>query len=84
MIQAGELMGLFVPVKTWTKLILPAIENGAHYGHMAVLASFIRGAPQEYVSPFLEDIGVLLANENICQSRKVCIFKYLRLYYILF
>lgn len=64
-------MGLFVPVKTWIKLILPAIENDAHYGHMAVLASFIRGAPQEYISPFLEEIVVLLEYENICQSRKV-------------
>lgn len=71
-VQAAEYFGLFVPVDTWKKLVLPAVEDGAHYGHLTVLSALIRGAPEEYVSPFLEEIAVVLADENICQSRKVC------------
>lgn len=66
-------MGWFVPVETWKKIILPAIEDGAHYGHLIVLTGLIQGAPQEYVSGSLEEIAKLLAEPNLCQNRKVCV-----------
>uniref|UniRef100_A0A1Y1LC31 TOG domain-containing protein n=1 Tax=Photinus pyralis TaxID=7054 RepID=A0A1Y1LC31_PHOPY len=69
-LQAGELIGLFVPVETWCKLILPAIEDGPHYGQLAVLSSLIKGTPCQYIKLHLEDICKLLAEDSICQSRK--------------
>ncbi|GJQ73535.1 hypothetical protein Trydic_g13886 [Trypoxylus dichotomus] len=67
---ASEMLGLFVIPKTWTKIILPAIEDGPHYGHLSVLAALIRGCPQEIIQHHLEEIANLLADNSICQSRK--------------
>ncbi|KRT85897.1 HEAT domain-containing protein [Oryctes borbonicus] len=69
-IIASEMLGLFVTPKTWTKIILPAIEDGAHYGHLSVLAALVRGCPQEIIQPHLEQIANLLADDSICQCRK--------------
>ncbi|KAK5640753.1 hypothetical protein RI129_009300 [Pyrocoelia pectoralis] len=69
-LQASELIGLFVPVETWCKLILPAIEDAPHYGQLSVLSSLIKGAPRQYIKLHLEDICKLLAEDSICQSRK--------------
>lgn len=69
-LQAGELIGLFVPVGTWCKLILPAMEDAPHYGHLSVLSSLIKGAPRQYIKLHLEDICKLLAEDSICHSRK--------------
>ncbi|XP_018335120.1 uncharacterized protein LOC108744019 [Agrilus planipennis] len=71
LVQASELMGLFVPVEAWLKLILPAIEDGPHYGHLIVLTGFIEGAPQQHIRPHLKEISTLLADKTFCQSRKV-------------
>lgn len=69
-VRASQLIGTFVPVDTWKKLILPAIEDGAHYGHLTVLANLIRGAPQDLVCSELREISQLLVDPNVCQSRK--------------
>lgn len=70
-IQGSEYIGLFVPVETWIRLILPAIEDGPHYGQLSILAALIRGAPEKYVKLNLDEICKLLSDDNICHSRKV-------------
>ncbi|KAF5289722.1 hypothetical protein FQA39_LY03639 [Lamprigera yunnana] len=70
-IQGSEYIGFFVPVETWTKLILPAIEDEPNYGQLSVLAALIRGAPETYMKPNLAEICKLLSDDSICQSRKV-------------
>lgn len=65
-------MGLFIPVKTWQQLILPVIEDMAHFGHLRVLSAFIKGAPQEYISEHLENVTQLVSDDVICYTRKVC------------
>lgn len=51
--------------------MLPAMEDGAHFGHLIVLTGLIQGAPQEYVLGSLEDIAKLLSEPIVCQNRKV-------------
>lgn len=65
------MFGLFVSPTTWLKIILPAIEDGAHYGHFTILAALIKGCPQEIIQSKLEEIANLLADTDVCQSRKV-------------
>ncbi|RZC34979.1 HEAT repeat-containing protein 2 [Asbolus verrucosus] len=69
-IQASEIMGLFVPIKTWYKLVLPVLEDGAHFGHLSVLYGFIKGTPQEYITDSLNEISGLLSEDSICYTRK--------------
>lgn len=54
--------------------MLPAMEDGIHYGHLIVLTGLIQGAPQESVCGFLEEIAKLLAEPSLCQNRKVFFF----------
>lgn len=70
-IEASKILGCFVPVDTWTKILLPAMEDGPHFGHLIVLMGLIEGAPREYISASLEEIAKLLAEPYICQSRKM-------------
>ncbi|KAJ3645393.1 hypothetical protein Zmor_023056 [Zophobas morio] len=69
-IRASELMGIFIPTKTWYQLVLPAVENGAHFGHLSVLSGFIKGTPQEYITDKLEEITKLLSDDTLCFTRK--------------
>lgn len=62
-----------MPVETWKKIILPAMEDGTHFGHFIVLTGLIQGAPQEYISDSLGQLAKLLADPTLCQSRKVMI-----------
>ncbi|CAG9767080.1 unnamed protein product [Ceutorhynchus assimilis] len=69
-IQASEIIGLFVSFTTWSKLVIPVIEDGLHYGHLTVLAGLIEGAPKEHISEAIEQLSNLLAVDYICNSRK--------------
>ncbi|XP_030754377.1 dynein assembly factor 5, axonemal [Sitophilus oryzae] len=69
-IQASEIIGLFVPFDTWSKIILPVIEDGPHHGHLVVMASLIKGAPIEYMAKGVFPISKLLSEDYICCSRK--------------
>nr|XP_022916428.1 dynein assembly factor 5, axonemal [Onthophagus taurus] len=69
-IKASEIIGIFVPVNTWKKIILPAIEDGVHNGHLAILAGLIRGSPIQNIEGYIDEISQLLADKTICQSRK--------------
>jgi dynein assembly factor 5 len=77
-IRASEIMGTFIPTKTWYKLVLAAIEDGAHFGHLSVLFGFIKGTPQEYITGSLEEVTRLLSDDSICFTRKVVTFYVLR------
>ncbi|CAH0563466.1 unnamed protein product [Brassicogethes aeneus] len=67
---ASELIGLFVPYDTWSQIVLPAVEDGAHYGHLLVLAGLIKGTPKEYIKNYVDDVSKLLAEDYICFGRK--------------
>ncbi|KAG5899350.1 hypothetical protein JTB14_036839 [Gonioctena quinquepunctata] len=69
-VQASELIGCFVKYKVWSDLILPVIEDGPHYGHLTVLCGLVKGAPEEYIGEYVEDISRMLAEDSICCSRK--------------
>ncbi|XP_060523147.1 dynein axonemal assembly factor 5 isoform X2 [Cylas formicarius] len=69
-IQASQIVGLFVDVKTWSKLVLPVIEDGPHYGHLIVLTGLIGGARTETICSLVSKICQILAEDHICCSRK--------------
>lgn len=52
-------------------MIIPAIEGGVHYGHFVVLSGLIRGSPKEYIHADLEELSDVIADDCVCQSRKV-------------
>ncbi|EFA07827.2 HEAT repeat-containing protein 2-like Protein [Tribolium castaneum] len=68
--RASEIMGFFIPVKTWQQLILPVVEDGAHFGHLVVLGGFIKGAPLEHVTGCLVEITKVISDDSICYTRK--------------
>nr|XP_023027609.1 dynein assembly factor 5, axonemal [Leptinotarsa decemlineata] len=70
-IQASQLLGYFVRYNVWSDLIIPVIEDGAHYGHLIVLSGLVKGSPKEYIADCVEDISRVLAEDSICNSRKV-------------
>lgn len=61
-----------MPIDTWLKLIVPAIEDGPHFGQLTVLAGLVKGAPKELILSYLEEISKVLASDDVCRSRKVC------------
>lgn len=67
------IVSLFVSFETWSKLVIPIIEDGPHFGHLTVLAGLIEGTPKEYLFGAVEQISKLLAEDNICNSRKVSV-----------
>ncbi|KAK9883614.1 hypothetical protein WA026_001787 [Henosepilachna vigintioctopunctata] len=69
-IRASEIIGLFVPFDSWSKLVLPQIENSPHYGHITVLRSLIQGCPKDLIWSSLEQITDVLKEDAICCSRK--------------
>ncbi|XP_050298226.1 dynein axonemal assembly factor 5 [Anthonomus grandis grandis] len=70
-VQAGQIIGLFVSYKTWSKIVLPVLEDGPHAGHLTVVSALIEGTPKGNISnEALEAISKLLAEDYICCSRK--------------
>ncbi|XP_028155551.1 dynein axonemal assembly factor 5 [Diabrotica virgifera virgifera] len=68
--RASEIIGCFVKCNIWSPLVLPIAEEGPHYGHLTVLQGLVKGAPQEYIHPYIENICKVLAEDSICCSRK--------------
>lgn len=69
-IRASEIIGLFVPFESWSKLVFPQIENCSHYGHITVLRSLIMGSPKDLIWSHLEEVTEILETDAICVSRK--------------
>ncbi|KAL3274530.1 hypothetical protein HHI36_015912 [Cryptolaemus montrouzieri] len=69
-IRASEILGLFIPFDSWSKLVFPQIENSPHYGHITVLRSFVRGSPKDLIWKNLVEITQILEQDSICFSRK--------------
>lgn len=69
-IQSSEIIGLFVSFETWSKIIIPVIEDGPHYGHLTVLAGMIKGSPKEMICNAVGQISEVLSQDYICYSRK--------------
>ncbi|XP_076254146.1 dynein axonemal assembly factor 5 isoform X2 [Rhynchophorus ferrugineus] len=68
-IEASEIIGLFVQFESWSKIILPVIEDGPHYGHLTILASLLKGAPKENVGEAVHSVSKILSEDYICCSR---------------
>ncbi|ENN76488.1 hypothetical protein YQE_06941, partial [Dendroctonus ponderosae] len=67
---AYVLFSVFVTYETWSKLIIPVIENECHFGPLKVLAGLITGAPKSEISKGLETLSQVLSEDQICCSRK--------------
>ncbi|XP_044759585.1 dynein axonemal assembly factor 5 [Coccinella septempunctata] len=69
-IRASEIIGLFVPFESWSKLVFPQIENCPHYGHITVLRSLVKGSPKDLIWDRLDEVTEILETDNVCVSRK--------------
>lgn len=58
-------------IETWSKLVLPFIEDCPHFGHLSVLNGLIRGTPLINTNnlKWFRQITVILADDSICYSR---------------
>ncbi|XP_039327419.1 dynein axonemal assembly factor 5 isoform X1 [Saimiri boliviensis] len=66
--RSAELIGTFVNPEVFLKLILPMLKKGPSASGLLVLASTIRGCPQEALQPHLTAIATELAQAHICQA----------------
>ncbi|XP_045213202.2 dynein axonemal assembly factor 5-like [Mercenaria mercenaria] len=69
--RAAELIGYFVEVEVWSKLILKSVQNSQHYTSIMVLSSVIRGTAKENLKPYLQKILDTLNIPDVCQSVQV-------------
>lgn len=61
--------------ETWSQLFLPVIDEGPHFGHLIVLYGLITGSPLELISDYVEDLSKVLAEDMICNTRKVGLYQ---------
>ncbi|GLV34449.1 HEAT repeat containing 2 [Carabus blaptoides fortunei] len=70
--RAARLIGTFVPVSTWSPLVLPSLQDSPTYGHLRVLRCITTGCSPEDLATITVDIGDILVSEIVRSgSRKV-------------
>ncbi|XP_071442311.1 dynein axonemal assembly factor 5 [Hetaerina americana] len=68
--KSAELIGYFVPAKTYCGLILPALESSPTSNHLFIFAAVLKGSSRDTLIMELNDIGELLSTAAICHSVK--------------
>ncbi|XP_052819381.1 dynein axonemal assembly factor 5-like [Mya arenaria] len=71
--KAAELIGYFVEVEIWSKLILKTVRASQSYPSIMVLGAVIRGTQQARLQPHLPNILDTLYNPEVCQSIQVAV-----------
>ena len=66
--KAAELIGYFVEVDVWSKLILKSVRTGQSFTSIMVLAAVIRGTEASKLKPYLDTILDTLYTPDVCQS----------------
>ncbi|XP_027778578.2 dynein axonemal assembly factor 5 [Marmota flaviventris] len=66
--KSAELIGTFVSPEVFLKLILSMLKKAPSSSSLLVLASVIRGCPQDALQPHLKVIAMELAQAHICQA----------------
>ncbi|XP_075231279.1 dynein axonemal assembly factor 5 isoform X2 [Lycorma delicatula] len=69
--KSAELIGYFVLPEVYCGQILPAIEDGANYGNLGVLACAIKYSPKGTTTPKIKEIANIIDRGEICYTNKV-------------
>ncbi|XP_060561943.1 dynein axonemal assembly factor 5-like [Ruditapes philippinarum] len=71
--RSAELIGYFVEVEVWSKLILKSVKSSQHFTSMMVLSSVIHGTARDDLKPYIQTILDTLTIPDVCQSVQVAV-----------
>ncbi|KAJ4448007.1 hypothetical protein ANN_10017 [Periplaneta americana] len=68
--KAAELIGYFVPADTYSKIVLPTMEDSANMGQLRVFAAILKGSERTLLKEKLTEIGDFLKRPEICYNKE--------------
>ena len=74
--KSAELIGYFVEVDVWSKMILKSVTATQSFTSIMVLASVIKGSERTALKPYLQSICETVTNPDVCQSIQVRLYMY--------